>query len=90
MISSPSLGPSSCRIGDENVHRVRGILDEIFQTENFVSQIQYRALTPLGSRGLSNVYDYVLWFAKSKKVLKYRNIQLPSANRGRAGVLLQR
>ena len=65
------------QIGDENVHRVRGILDEIFQTENFVSQIQYRALTPLGSRGLSNVYDYVLWFAKSKKVLKYRNIQLP-------------
>lgn len=65
------------QIGDENVHRVRAILDEIFGPENFVSQIQYRALTPLGSRGLSNVYDYVLWFAKSKNVLKYRNIQLP-------------
>ena len=65
------------QIGDENVHRVRVVLDEIFQPENFVSQIQYRALTPLGSRGLSNVYDYVLWFAKSKEVLKYRNIQLP-------------
>ena len=65
------------QIGDENVHRVRVVLEEIFQSENFVSQIQYRALTPLGSRGLSNVYDYVLWFAKSKEVLKYRNIQLP-------------
>ena len=61
----------------EKVHRVRAILDEIFQTENLVSQIQYRALTPLGPRGLSNVYDYVLWFAKSKELLKYRNIQLP-------------
>ncbi len=65
------------QIGDENVHRVRAVLDEIFGPENFISQIQYRALTPLGSRGLSNVYDYVLWFGKSKEVLKYRNIQLP-------------
>jgi len=65
------------QIGDENVHRVRSLLDEVFRPENFVSQIQYRALTPLGSRGLSNVYDYVLWFAKSKEVLKYRNVQLP-------------
>jgi adenine-specific DNA-methyltransferase len=65
------------QIGDENVHRVRAVLDEIFRPENFVSQIQYRALTPLGSRGLSNVYDYVLWFAKSKESLKYRNVQLP-------------
>lgn len=65
------------QIGDENVHRVRMLLDEIFLPENFVSQIQYRALTPLGSRGLSNVYDYVLWFAKSKEFVKYRNIQLP-------------
>ncbi len=64
------------QIGDENVHRVRALLDEVFQPCNFVSQIQYRALSPLGSRGLSNVYDYVLWFAKSKEVLKYRNIQL--------------
>lgn len=65
------------QIGDENVHRVRALLDEIMQPENFVSQIQYRALTPLGSRGLSNVYDYVIWFAKNKEIMKYRNIQLP-------------
>lgn len=65
------------QIGDENVHRVRALLDEVFRPENFVSQIQYRALTPLGSRGLSNVYDYLLWFAKSKESMKYRNLQLP-------------
>jgi adenine-specific DNA-methyltransferase len=64
------------QIGDENVHRVRALLDEVFRPENFVSQIQYRALTPLGSRGLSNVYDYILWFAKSKGSMKYRNLQL--------------
>ena len=70
-------GSKFVQIGDENVHRVRAVMDEIFRPENFVSQIQYRALTPLGSRGLSNVYDYALWFGKSKEALKYRNIQLP-------------
>ena len=44
-------------------------------SSNFVSQIQYRALSPLGSRGLSNVYDYILWYAKDKEQIKYRNIQ---------------
>ncbi|MBC7283908.1 site-specific DNA-methyltransferase [Hoeflea sp.] len=65
------------QIGDENVHRVRALMDEVFGADNFVSQIQYRALTPLGSRGLSNVYDFIIWFAKSKPHLKYRNVQLP-------------
>ena len=64
------------QIGDENVHRVRVLLDEVFGESNFVSLIQYRALTPLGSRGLSNVYDYLVWYAKEKGQAKYRNIQL--------------
>jgi adenine-specific DNA-methyltransferase len=70
-------GSMFVQIGDENVHRVRSLLDEVFGSNNFISQIQYRALTPLGSRGLSNVYDYVLWFGKDKESIKYRNIQLP-------------
>ena len=65
------------QIGDENVHRVRALMDEVFGDENFVSMIQYRALTPLGSRGLSNVYDYVLWYARNKSQIKYRNVQIP-------------
>lgn len=64
------------QIGDENVHRVRALLDEVFGESNFVSLIHYRALTPLGSRGLSNVYDYVVWYAKDKGQIKYRNIQV--------------
>ena len=64
------------QIGDENVHRVRAVMDEVFGEDNFFSMIQYRALSPLGSRGISNVYDYVLWYAKDRGVIKYRNIQL--------------
>ena len=64
------------QIGDENVHRVRAMMDEVFGDENFFSLIHYRALTPLGSRGLSNVYDYIIWYAKNKQQLKYRNVQI--------------
>ena len=64
------------QIGDENVHRVRAVMDEVFGAENFFSEIHYRALTPLGSRGLSNVYDHILWYAKDKEQVKYRNIQI--------------
>ena len=65
------------QIGDENVHRVRAVMDEVFGEENFFSLIHYRALTPLGSRGLSNVYDYIVWYTKNKTQAKYRNVQIP-------------
>ena len=65
------------QIGDENVHRVRAVMDEVFGDENFFSQIQYRALSPLGSRGLANNYDYIIWYAKNKSQIKYKNIQFP-------------
>ena len=65
------------QIGDENVHRVRALMDEVFGEDNFFSLIHYRALTPLGSRGLSNVYDYIVWYAKDKTQAKYRNVQVP-------------
>ncbi|MGO9011857.1 MAG: site-specific DNA-methyltransferase [Bryobacteraceae bacterium] len=59
------------QIGDENVHLVRAILDEVFGTENFVSQVNVRSMTALGQDGMANVYDYVLWYAKGKSSLKY-------------------
>ena len=64
------------QIGDENVHRVRALMDEVFGDDNFCSLIQYRALSPLGSRGLSNIYDYIIWYAKDKSQFKYRNVQI--------------
>ncbi len=64
------------QIGDENVHRVRALMDEVFGEENFFSLIHYRALTTLGSRGLSNVYDYIVWYTRDKTQAKYRNIQI--------------
>ena len=64
------------QISDENVHRVRGIMDEVFGPDNFVSQINYRSMSPLGQSGLANVYDYLLWYARDKKGIKFRPLFL--------------
>jgi adenine-specific DNA-methyltransferase len=64
------------QIGDENVHRVRSLLDEIFGPENFFSLITLKKLSPLGTGGMANVTDYVVWYAKNKSVAKFRPIFL--------------
>ena len=60
------------QISDENVHRVRSLMDEVFGEGNFVSQINYRSMSPLGQKGLANIYDYIIWYAKSKPAMKFR------------------
>ncbi|MEO0368613.1 MAG: site-specific DNA-methyltransferase [Pseudomonadota bacterium] len=62
------------QIGEENLHRVRGVLDEIFGEDNFVSQISYVTTGGLASGTLSRAGDYLLWYAKKKDVIKYRAI----------------
>lgn len=60
------------QIGDENVHRVRALMDEVFGAENFVSQIQFKKTSGTGARYLENIYDYVLWYARGLDRVKYR------------------
>ena len=60
------------QISDENVHRVRCLMDEVFGAGNFVSQINYRSMSPLGQQGLANIYDYILWYAKHRETMKFR------------------
>ena len=60
------------QISDENVHHVREIMDEVFGVGNFVSQINYRSMSPLGQKGLANIYDYIIWYARNKANMKFR------------------
>ena len=60
------------QIGEENLHRVRCLLDEIFGSENFVIQIGYRNKNPLGQAGLASVFDTILQYAKNRQSLKFR------------------
>jgi adenine-specific DNA-methyltransferase len=62
------------QIGDENVHRVRALIDEIFGDENFVSAIGYHTTSGSTSDFLSNPKNYVLWYSKSLKSTKYRKL----------------
>ena len=60
------------QIGDENVHVLRSVMEEVFGEENFVSQIAFSKTASATSVFLSGAMDYVLWFAKRKTHLKYR------------------
>jgi adenine-specific DNA-methyltransferase len=61
------------QIGDENVHRVRTVLDEVFGDDNFVSQILYRRGGFQTSGAIANTFDFILWVAKDKSLLKSRS-----------------
>ena len=60
------------QIGDENVHRVRSVMDEVFGDNNFVSLIAVQTTTGFETTYLGNMADYILWYAKNKEVGKAR------------------
>jgi adenine-specific DNA-methyltransferase len=62
------------QIGDENVHRIRAVLDEVFGEENFLAQINFKTADPLGQKGLPKAYSYIVWYAKKKEHVKFRSI----------------
>ncbi|MBF0612600.1 MAG: site-specific DNA-methyltransferase [Magnetococcales bacterium] len=61
------------QIGDENVHRVRGLMDEVFGDGNFISQITVIKRSPQPDDFLSSVTDYILCYGKSKENTKFKS-----------------
>lgn len=62
------------QISDENVHLVRNLLDEVFGSENFVSQIVYQKTSGATSNTLGCVCDFILWYARDIEQLKVRKL----------------
>ncbi|MEJ8570771.1 site-specific DNA-methyltransferase [Microbaculum marinum] len=67
------------QIGDENVHRVRALMDEVFGEENLCAVIVFRKTTGANSpvarvNSVASVCDYVLWYCKRYEQLKYRQL----------------
>ena len=62
------------QIGDENVHRVGMILDEIFGAGNRVATITFATTSGSSTAHLPQIADYIIWCAKDKKQLKYRQL----------------
>jgi adenine-specific DNA-methyltransferase len=65
------------QISDENLHRVRSLLDEVFGSDNFVALITIAKTSSQSSKLLASICDYVLWYAKSKDLMKYRQVYQP-------------
>ncbi|HYG10430.1 MAG TPA: site-specific DNA-methyltransferase, partial [Pyrinomonadaceae bacterium] len=59
------------QIGDENVHRVRAVMDEVFGDRNFLSLITVTKTSSQSAEMLPNVTDYLLWYAKNREWTKY-------------------
>ena len=68
------------QIGDENVHRVRALMDEVFGEGNFVRIISYATTSGLGNELLDRASDYIVWFAKNRDAIKYREPLVPKSN----------
>ena len=62
------------QIGDDNVHRVRALMDEVFGEDNLCGQIAFQKTGGFAPTLVSAVYDYVLWYGKSKASVKYRKL----------------
>jgi adenine-specific DNA-methyltransferase len=67
------------QISDENLHRVRAVMDEVFGAENCVSVITLKKMGGLASEFLAGACDYIIWFSKDSKKAKakYKQLYLP-------------
>ncbi|MCL5265481.1 MAG: DUF559 domain-containing protein [Chloroflexi bacterium] len=62
------------QIGDENVHHVRELMDEVFGAGNFVALITFVTTSSQTSELAPSVGDYVVWYARDKAGVQYRKL----------------
>jgi adenine-specific DNA-methyltransferase len=64
------------QIGDENVHRVRAVLDEVFGAENVIAELINSTTTSSSAQYIDSTADYILWYARNRDKTKYRALLL--------------
>ena len=62
------------QIGDEHIHRVRALLDEIVGEGNFVSLLVFKKTGGQSASAIANVNDFIIWYAKDRNLLKARTL----------------
>jgi adenine-specific DNA-methyltransferase len=65
------------QISDENLHRVRMLLDEVFGPNQFVAQINFKTMGALGQSDIPKTFDYLLWFARDRNRMRFRKVFRP-------------
>ncbi len=67
-------GSCFVQINDENVHLIRILMDEVFGNDNFCALIGFAKTSGLSSKLLYGVCDYIVWYAKDRENVKYRQL----------------
>lgn len=63
------------QIGDENVHRVRSLMDEVFGSDNFVRMISYRTSSGTTQQtSIKQIFNYIIWYCKNVDNMKFRRL----------------
>jgi adenine-specific DNA-methyltransferase len=70
-------GSCFIQIGDENLHLVRALMDEVFGSDNFCGQFAFRTKIPLRTTLVPAIYDHLVWFARDKSKVKFRRLFKP-------------
>lgn len=73
------------QISDENVHLVRNLLDEVFGSDNFCGLITFAKSTGTTAELLPAPNDFLLWYARSRPAVKYRQLFAPKELGGPGG-----
>ncbi|MEV8150523.1 site-specific DNA-methyltransferase [Arthrobacter sp. NPDC080073] len=75
-------GSCFVQIGEDNVHLVRSLMDEVFGSSNFMSQISFASTSGFAqATGLGNAGDYLLWYANNRDVVKTRRLWFHAPDR---------
>ncbi|OWY07214.1 site-specific DNA-methyltransferase [Thioclava sp. IC9] len=61
------------QISDENLHHIRELMDEVMGAENFRAIIPFKKTSSVGSAGLDQINDYLVWYSKSD-AMRYRQL----------------
>ena len=80
LVARDLLTPSGSvfvQISDENLHHVREVMDEVFGAENFAGIISFKKTTSATSELLPSVSDYLMWYARDRGRMKYRQLYHP-------------
>jgi adenine-specific DNA-methyltransferase len=62
------------QISDENLHRMRLVLSEVFGDQNFIGQIAFQKTGGFAQSTMASSVDYLLWFAKNRESIRFRHL----------------
>lgn len=69
-------GSCFMQINDENLDYVKQLMREVFGEQNYIDTIPFWKTSGLQQNFLPSVCDYIVWFAKDKQQVKYRQLYL--------------